>query len=162
MASRIAQDRLTRENIREAPISEQSDEIISTAERFAASMNQQFDTQFDFSVESLVRLDGWLDEWIDMAEAYAGDRREEIVPIAFSVAAYAGEVIRRSLEDVTWITEAQEGEMPPPHLLIQNKVRVNLMKKSIQYLTRTERPSFAGYYQTVAELANENASEREC
>jgi hypothetical protein len=124
-------------------------------------MGQQFDITFDFTVESLSRLDGWLAQWIDMTEAYSGDRPEDMLPVAFAVAAYAGEVMRRNFEDTTWVTEPEEGQVPPPHLLVGGKIRVNLMKKAIQILMRTDSPSFAAYFQTITELASEGSPETE-
>lgn len=123
-----------------------------TAERFATSMGEQFDIEFDFTVESLSRLDGWLTQWVDLTTAYGADRPGDISSVALAVAAYAGEVIRVNQEGATWVTVQEEDQIAPPHIRLANGVRVNLMKKAVQSLTGADTPNFAAFYQTVTEL----------
>jgi hypothetical protein len=149
----------TRHAFQEGIINERQEELTQTAERFAEQMGAQFDVHLDFTPSSLQRLDGMLDQMIDLSEAYWSDRQEDLLPVALAITAYVGEVIRRSLEDATWITEFEEGEIPPPHLKLQQGIRLNLMKKSTQILTRNDTPSFAGYYQTAMEIARKRDSE---
>lgn len=133
-------------------IDDREQELQDAAERFAESMGEQFNVQFDFTVESLTRLDGWLAEWVDLTNAYGADRQEDVFPIALSVTAYAGEVFRRNNRDATWVTVQEEEQIPPPHIRLANGVRVNLLKKSVQILTGADSPSFATFYRTVTDL----------
>jgi hypothetical protein len=116
-------------------------------------MGQQFDEIFDFSPESLARLDGSLVQWLDLFEAYRGEDPRDVLPLALPIAAYVGEVIRRNLGDAEWITVEEEGQIAPPHVRLGNGMRINLMKKAIQTLTGTDSPAFATYYHTVVELS---------
>lgn len=116
-------------------------------------MGAQFDVDLDFSVESLTRLDGMLGQMIDLTEAYWSDRPDDLLPVALALTAYVGEVIRQAFNGAAWVTDMQEGEIPPPHIQLRQGMRLNLMKKSIQILSRHDSPSFAAYYQTVQELS---------
>jgi hypothetical protein len=139
-------------------VNEREEELHQTAERFATQMGAQFDVHLDFTPASLQRLDGMLEQMIDLSEAYWSDRQEDLLPVALAITAYVGEVIRRSFDGATWITEFEEGEIPPPHLKLQQGIRLNLMKKSIQILTRNDTPSFTGYYQTAEQIARNQDS----
>lgn len=136
----------------EAAIDEREQELRETAERFATSMGEQFDIQFDFSVESLARVDGWLTQWVDLTTAYGADRPEDISSVALAVTAYVGEVILAHQEGASWVTTQEEDQIPPPHIRLANGVRVNLMKKVVQSLTGADTPNFATLYRTVTEL----------
>lgn len=135
-----------------ATIDDREQELRLTAERFASSMGEQFDMQFDFTVESLSRLDGWLTQWVDLTNAYGADRPEDISSVALAVAAYVGEVIRVNQDGASWVTVQEEDQLAPPHIRLANGVRVNLMKKAVQSLTGADTPNFATLYQTVTEL----------
>lgn len=145
--------RLARETMGDI-INEREEELRNTAQRFATQMGAQFDVDLDFSADSLTRLDGMLDQMIDLSEAYWSDRPDDLLPVALAITAYVGEVIRQTFDGATWITETREGDVPPPHIRLKQGMRLNLMKKSLQVLTRTDSPSFAGYYQTVVDLAD--------
>jgi hypothetical protein len=140
-------------SLTEAIINEREQELRDTATRFAEQMGAQFDVHLDFTPATLPRLDGMLDQMIDLSEAYWSDRQEDLLPVALALTAYVGEVIRQSFDGATWITEFEEDEIPPPHIRLAQGIRLNLMKKSLQVLTRRDTPSFTGYYQTVADLA---------
>lgn len=124
-------------------------------------MGDQFDIQFDFTVESLTRLDGWLTQWVDLTNAYSADRREDVLPVALAVTAYVGEVLRTTQEGAAWVTIQEEGQIPPPHIRLANGVRVNLMKKAVQILTGADTPSFATFYRTVIELHDNPPDDKE-
>jgi hypothetical protein len=145
--------------ISEAAINEREEELQNTAARFATQMEAQFDVDLDFTVESLARLDGMLDQMIDLSEAYWSDRPDDLLPVALAITAYVGEVFRRSFEGTVWVTEVEEGQIPPPHVRLAGGVRLNLMKKSLQVLTRSDTPSFAGYYTTVLDLVRGRESD---
>jgi hypothetical protein len=143
----------------EEVINEHEEELRNTAERFATQMGAQFDVDLDFSVDSLSRLDGMLEQMIDLSEVYWSDRQEDMLPVALALTAYTGEVFRRAFQGTEWITDREEGEIPPPHLRLPQGIRLNLMKKSIEILTRSDSPSFAGYYRTVADIARKQDSD---
>lgn len=124
-------------------------------------MGEQFDVQFDFTVESLTRLDGWLTQWVDLTNAYSADRPEDVMPVALAVTAYTGEVFRTNQDGAAWVTVQEEDELSPPHIRLANGVRVNLMKKAVQVLTGADSPSFATLYQTVTELPANPSEETE-
>jgi hypothetical protein len=124
-------------------------------------MGQQFDTDFDFSIESLVRLDASLEQWRDLSESYRGHDANEVLQMAVPITAYVGEVFRRNFAGTEWITVEEEGQIAPPHLRLENGARVNVMKKAIQALTGAEVPAFAGYFQTVNELISTRRSGNE-
>lgn len=147
----------TRHTVRRLPIDEREQQLRQAAENFATSMGQQFDVEFDFTPQSLIRLDGWLTQWVDLTNAYSADQPENIMPVALSVTAYAGEVIRRNLDRAVWVTEEEEDQISPPHVRLANGMRINLMKKSIQILTGTDSPSFAEYYRTITGLASDES-----
>jgi hypothetical protein len=151
----------TRGNSGEDAINEREQELHNTAERFATQMGAQFDVDLDFSADSLSRLDGMLEQMIDLTEAYWSDRPDDLLPVAIALTAYVGEVFRRAFNDAHWITSLEEGEMPPPHIRLSQGMRLNLMKKSIEVLTRQDTPGFAGYYQTVAELVENRDQDAE-
>jgi hypothetical protein len=144
---------------REGIINEREEELKQTAERFADQMGAQFDVHLDFTPDSLQQLDGMLDQMIDLSEAYWSDRQEDLFPVALALTAYVGEVIRRAFEGAGWVTEFEEGEIPPPHLRLPQGIRLNLMKKAIEVLTRQDTPSFTGYYQTVLNIAQNKEPE---
>lgn len=137
----------------EDDINDREHELHETAVRFAEQMENQFDIALDFSAQSLTRLDGMLAQMVDLSEAYRSERTEEILPVALAITAYVGEVFRLSFKDASWVTEVEEGEIPPPHIRLSGGMRINLMKKSLQILTRDDSPSFAPYFQTVQGLA---------
>lgn len=145
--------------IPEVIINEREQELRETAQHFAEQMGAQFDVQLDFTSSSLPRLDGMLGQMVDLSEAYWSDRQEDLLPVALALTAYVGEVIRQAFDGATWITEHEEVEIPPPHIRLAQGIRLNLMKKSVQILTRQDTPSFTGYYQTVLELAQKRESE---
>jgi hypothetical protein len=82
---------------------------------------------------------------------------EDVMPTALPVAAYAGEVLIRSLAErgvtARWITEEQSGEMAPPHLLVGASMRVNVVKKAIETLTGVDRPAFLAFCESVTSIA---------
>ena len=123
-------------------------------------MGPQFNVDLDFTVASLAGLDDMLAKMIDLAEPYQSEQTSDLLPVALAVTAYVGEVFRQSIPETQWITEFQDGEMPPPHIRLKDGMRLNLMKKSLQILTRADSPSFAGYYQTVRELAQSRDAEQ--
>ena len=122
-------------------------------------MGAQFDVDLDFTVDSLARLDGILDQMLDLSEAYWSDRSRDLLLVAVSITAYVGEVFRHAFEGASWETEIEEGEIPPPHIRLAQGMRLNLMKKSIQVLTRQDSPTFAAYFQTVADLTRQQDEE---
>lgn len=122
-------------------------------------MSHQFGETFDFSPASLTSLDSSIDQWLAFSETYRGDKPDEVLSMALPLAAYVGEVIRRALGDAEWVTTEEDGQIAPPHVKLANGVRVNVMKKSIQTLTGADSPSFAGYFQTVADLAAASAAD---
>jgi hypothetical protein len=128
------------------------------AERFADAMGQQFNESFDFTPESLARLDGCLTEWRDLAGPYLGQDPRELLEMAIPLAAYVGEVIRRARSDAVWITEQEPEQIAPPHLRLGDGLRVNLVKPAMHALTGASKPAFATYFQTIHEL--EQAGER--
>ncbi len=121
-------------------------------------MGPQFDTELDFSEASLTRLDGMLQQLVDLSDVYRSDRPDELIPVALAVCAYVGEVIRRSTPDATWITEPDDSDIPPPHLRLAGGMRLNLMKKAIDILNRADSPSFTQYVQTVRALSRTSHS----
>jgi hypothetical protein len=143
----------------EVDINEREQELRDTAERFAEQMGAQFDVHLDFEPASLTNLDGMLNQMIDLSEAYWSDRQEDLLPVALALTAYVGEIIRRTFDGASWVTAFEEGEIPPPHVRLAQGIRLNLMKKSIEVLTRSDTPSFARYYQTVVELTTKQQSE---
>jgi hypothetical protein len=142
-----------RHNMRQgAFINAREQELQQTAERFARQMSDQFNASLDLSVASLPELDGVIAEMIDLSDVYASDRPEDVLPPALAITAYVGEVIRRTVPGAEWVTEEEEGQLPPPHVRLADGMRLNLMKKALEILMRQDSPSFATYYQTVVDL----------
>ena len=142
----------------EAVISAHKKELQDTAKRFASQVGAQFDVRLDFSVHSLQRLDGVLEQYIDLSEVYWSDQHD-LLPDALALTAYVGEVFRKVIPDAEWIPDREEDGVPPPHLYIPPGIRLNLMKKSIEILTRSDSPSFVSYYQTVREIVQNQVLE---
>lgn len=140
-------------------IEDREQELEQLAERFAGSMSQQFGETFDFSPASLTRLDAAIDQWLAFSEAYRGDDPNEVLSMALPLAAYVGEVIRRTRTDAVWITVEEAGQIAPPHIKLANGARVNVLKKAIQTLTQADSPSFAEYFRTVVDLAAAGSAE---
>ncbi len=115
-------------------------------------MGNQFNASLDLSVASLTELDGVIAEMIDYSDVYSTERPEDVLSPALAITAYVGEVIRRSIDGAEWVTDEEEGQLPPPHIRLPDGMRLNLMKKALEILTRRDSPSFAPYYQTMLEL----------
>lgn len=144
---------------REAPINPREQELQQTAERFARQMGDQFNANLDLSVASLRELDGVIAQMIDLSDVYSSDRPEDILSPALAITAYVGEVIRRTVTGATWVTDEEEGQLPPPHIRLPDGMRLNLMKKALEILMRQDSPSFATYYQTVIDLHGSRGSD---
>jgi hypothetical protein len=140
-------------------IDDKATQLQQLADRFAESMGHQFDEPFDFSPDSLIRLDGGLAQWLDLSEPYRGEDPSDVLSFALPIAAYVGEVMRRNLAGAEWITVEEAGQISPPHLRLGNGMRINVMKKAIQTLTGADTPAFATYYQTVSDLASVEPSD---
>ncbi len=82
-----------------------------------------------------------------------------MLPDALALTAYVGEVFRKAFPSAEWVSDREEDGVPPPHLYLPPGIRLNLMKKSIEILTRADSPSFTGYYRTVHEIVQNQESE---
>jgi hypothetical protein len=134
-------------------------ELQQTAERFAQQMGNQFNANLDLTTNSLTELDGVIAQMIDLSDVYSSERPEDVLPPALAITAYVGETILQTVDGAIWIVEPEEGQIPPPHIRLPDGMRINLMKKALEILTRRDSPSFAAYVQTVLELHQTRGSD---
>jgi hypothetical protein len=124
---------------------------------FVSTVSEQWGERLDYSPASLRVLDALLEEWLDLAEAYGSDRPADVMPLAMPAAAYVGEVLRTALVargiSVAWVSGDLPGAMAGPHLLIGERLRVNLVKKAVEIFAGVDRPTFSAYADMVAQLA---------
>ena len=133
------------------------------ADELVRMIAEQSGEVLDFSPESLRTLDALLAERAALAEPYRGDGAEANHPLVLPLAAYAGEVMIRHLGSADlpagWVTEPAPDRMRPPHVLIGDNLRVNILKKAHQFASGIEPPAFWLYYWTVAELLDTSESD---
>ncbi len=124
-------------------------DLVDQAESFAAVAGAQGGEQLDFSPQSLATVDSLLDQWLHLAEVYAGVEPPDLTPFIMPTAAYAGEVLRRALGG-EWIIPEKPGSYP--YLVLGGHLQVNAVHLVEQILRHRAPLSLWETYQRLARM----------
>ncbi len=124
-------------------------DLVDQAESFAAVAGAQSGEQLDFSPSSLATVDSLLDQWLHLAEVYAGAEPPDLTPFVMPTAAYTGEVLRRALGG-EWIIPEEPGSHP--YLVLGGQLQVNAVHLVEQILRQRASLSLWETYQTLARV----------
>lgn len=122
------------------------EDLVRLAESFASSVSEQSGERLDLSPASLAIVDSLLDQWLHLAEVYAGAEPLDLTPYVMPTAAYAGEVLRRALGG-GWIVAELPGA--PPYLVVGGKLRLDVVQMVEQIYRRSRPPSLWDMYQAI-------------
>lgn len=122
------------------------EELIRLAESFASSVSAQSGERLDFSPASLAIVDSLLDQWLHLAEVYAGAKPLDLTPSIMPTAAYAGEVLRRALGGEWTVAEPPDA---PPYLVVGGRLQLDVVQMVREIYGRSRPPSLWDMYQTI-------------
>jgi len=125
---------------------ESAEDLVRLAETFASSISDLSGEHLDFSPGSLAALDSLVDQWLHLAEVYAGAEALDLSAYALPTAAYAGEVFRRALGGEWYISEAPSA---PPHLVLAGRFRLDVVQLVERFYRRASPPSLWDLYQAI-------------
>ena len=114
--------------------------ISARADEFVRGVEALSGLRLGFEPASLGDLDGWLAEWIDMATVYDSPEALSVESLAGPIAAYAGEVLVRSLGAEWVFSQTEDGSFP--YLRLKSGQRLDLRESVAAVLLRVAPPAF--------------------